>query len=80
MSTIMKSESGQIIRNTFSINILYQEATMPESDFDKIEIQKKDMKISLLFPMKTEKEAAIKKDIKAILSGALQEQMQRKIH
>lgn len=80
MSTIMKSESGQIIRNTFSINILYQEATMPESDFDKIEIQKKDMKISLLFPMKTEKEAAIGKDVKAILSGALQEQMQRKIH
>lgn len=54
---------------------------MPERDYKKIEIEKQDMKISLIFPIKAEKEEAeIRRDVNTILSGTLREQMRQRIY
>lgn len=66
--------------HTFVIESECPEAAMFDSDCETIEIQKQDIKISMIFPAKTNKEEDIRKDIKAILSNALREQVTCKLH
>lgn len=80
MIKITPMEFGQVRENNHVVTITYAEVPMPETDCEKIEIEKPDMKVCLVFPKKTEEEAEIHKDVKAILSGALREQMKHKLH
>lgn len=67
-------------RNNNRTKVIHMEVVMPEKNYNKIEIEKPEMKISLLFPSKTEESEEIHKEIKAILSGALREQMEHRTH
>ncbi len=53
---------------------------MENLDYNKIEIEKSDIKICLLFPSKTEENDEVRKDIRAILAGALREQVEHRTH
>ena len=67
-------------QNKIETKVIHMGVAMPEKKYNKIEIEKPEMKISLLFPSKTEESEEIHKDIKAILSGALREQMEHRTH
>lgn len=67
-------------QNKIETKVIHTGAVMSENKYNKIEIEKTDMKISLFFPSKAEEDAEIRKDIKAILSGALREQVERRTH
>lgn len=73
-----ESESKSV--NTYEAKAIHMEELMPVPDYKKIEIEKSGMKICFLFPSKTEENTEIRKDIKAILSGALREQVERRTH
>lgn len=73
-------ESESMSMNTYGTNVIHMEEIMSMPDYNKIEIEKSEMKISLLFPSKTEEDAEIRKDIKAILAGALREQVEHRTH
>lgn len=73
-----ESESKSV--NTYEAKAIHMGELMAMSDYNKIETEKSGMKICFLFPSKTEENAEIHKDIKAILSGALREQMEHRTH
>lgn len=78
MDRLKESESKN--RNKIGMKVIHMGEFMAMSDYNKIEIEKPEMKICLLFPSKTEEDAEIRKDIKAILAGALREQVEHRTH
>ncbi len=73
-------ESEPKNRNKIETKAIHTEELMPVSDYKKVEIEKSGMKICFLFPSKTEENTEIRKDIKAILAGALREQVEFRTH
>lgn len=77
----MENEFNARISHKFKGNMnMHKENVMQNLDYDKIETEKENFKICFLFPSKTEENAEIRKDIKAILAGALREQVEHRTH
>lgn len=76
---MMLNDFGQKVEHTYYNNTGYQENLMAKAEVQTLEINNPDtsMKISMIFPAKTENadEDGIRKDIRMILEGALYEQM-----
>lgn len=73
-------ESEPKNRNKIEAKAIHTGDFMPMPDYKKIEIEKSGVKICFLFPSKTEENTEIRKDIKAILAGALREQVEYRTH
>lgn len=73
----MKVTYDKQLANTDSVKVIPMERIMYHSKYDKIEIDRPDMKISMEFPQKTDREAEIVKDVKAILNGELRERLRK---
>lgn len=69
------SECDKSARNIYVVSSKLTEQTMSESIYKQLETERKEFKVIIEFPNKSDDEAVIHEEVKQILSNLLQEQI-----
>lgn len=74
-----KSTYDMSLVNTHIEKVILAGGQMLDAEYDAIEIRRKGMKIRLEFPPKSARDQLIEQEVKAIITGELQEKSRRYI-